>query len=219
MPLALHTMLDALRADFENQASPEQLQEFHSVIGALDGAPAFGLQPGDTAADFSLPSGTGATVSLRELLAKGPVVLQFFGSGRDPYNNIHLRALDRIYADILSLGADIVGISAEDHDELARNAETTGIRYPLLHDENHAIAQKYGTVFRVNDGTEIALPATFVVGKDGVIFSAFRNADFTKRKEPVEVYDELRVLVDDGKRKLDPLSDRLDIESVVRSSG
>ncbi len=39
------------------------------------------LKVGDTAPDFDLPNGAGKSVSLRELLKTGPVVLSFYRGG------------------------------------------------------------------------------------------------------------------------------------------
>ena len=49
-----------------------------AVAGALLVAPASALQVGDKAPDFALTAAGGKEVKLRDLLAKGPVVLYTF---------------------------------------------------------------------------------------------------------------------------------------------
>ena len=71
-----------------------------SFSGQIDQARDFhvgehGLKPGATVPRFSLPSATGETVEITQLLEKGPVVLVFYRGGWCPYCNIHLRAFQQ----------------------------------------------------------------------------------------------------------------------------
>jgi hypothetical protein len=51
------------------------------------------VKAGDRAPDFRLPDARGGHVRLRDLLAKGPVVVSFYRGGWRPYCNLKLRAL------------------------------------------------------------------------------------------------------------------------------
>jgi peroxiredoxin len=51
------------------------------------------IKAGDPAPDFRLPDARGGDVQLRDLLAKGPVVVSFYRGGWCAYCNLELRAL------------------------------------------------------------------------------------------------------------------------------
>jgi peroxiredoxin len=45
-----------------------------------------------------------------------------------------------------------------------------------------------------DDSWELPIPATYLIGQDGVIVDAFLDADFYHRKDPQELVEELRKL-------------------------
>jgi peroxiredoxin len=191
-------MLNAYRADFEQQASKEEVDAMKRTIAQLDGVERFGLQVGDALPHFSLSAIDGTTCDSKALLKKGPLVVQFFRGGRCPYCNLHLRALQHIYHDFQALNTTIIGVSSDWLDDMACVLQTAGITFPIVHDDSNKLAQQMGVCFRV-DEKECIVPATFVVGQDGVIFTAFRNADFTVRKEPADVLEDVRTVMEDRK--------------------
>lgn len=58
------------------------LKEILTAVGVASGAAH--LAPGSAAPDFKLPDTDGNTVTLKELLAKGPVLLAFFPKAFTP---------------------------------------------------------------------------------------------------------------------------------------
>src|ERR1700677_2560785 len=69
------------------------------------------LKAGDAAPDFTLPDAFGHEVSLKSLLAEGPVVISFYRGEWCPYCNIELRELQEALPKMRALGAQLIAIS------------------------------------------------------------------------------------------------------------
>lgn len=55
-------------------------------------------------------------------------------------------------------------------------------------------ANLYLPAINGDDSWELPLPATFLIGQDGIIQDAFVDADYYHRKDPLELVAELRKL-------------------------
>ncbi len=102
------------------------------------------MKKGDLAPDFTAIDQTGATVRLSDMLADGPVVLFFYPKAFTPgctEDSCHFRDLAVEFA---ALGAQRVGISADDTTIQARFDDTYQLGIPLLSDPDRAIAKQYG---------------------------------------------------------------------------
>ena len=172
------------------------------------------LTVGAQAPRFSLPSATGQTLALEDLLADGPVVLTFYRGAWCPYCNIALRSLQQHHEAITACGARLVAVSPQIPDESLSLAEKHGLAFDVLSDIGSDMAKQYGLAFdlpddlaavydklgfdlqRVNDGhpRTLPLPATYVIDRDGVIRWAFVNSDYTTRAEPAAVIAALDAL-------------------------
>ena len=99
------------------------------------------LSTGDKAPAFSLKDQSGAKVSLSAF--KGQRVLVFFYPKADtPGCTAQACGLRDVAGDLD--GVQIVGISPDAPDKQARFDEKYGLRYPLLADEEHKVAEAYG---------------------------------------------------------------------------
>ncbi|MCU4183241.1 peroxiredoxin [Acidiferrimicrobium sp. IK] len=131
------------------------------------------MKPGDQAPDFELADETGTTTRLSDLLARGPVVLFFYPGAMTPVctkESCHFRDLK---AEFDALGAQPVGISADNVDKQKQFADTYSLGFPLLSDRDATVAKAYG-VHRSLPG----LPnkrATFVIGRDGRVLDVVRS--------------------------------------------
>lgn len=173
-----------------------------------------GPKVGDVAPGFELPDQLGRQVALSELLAAGPVVLNFYRGGWCPYCNLELNALKGVMPEIEAAGASLVAISPQVPDESLSTAEKYGLEFPVLSDVGNVVGRRYGLVFELtealrplyrsfgidleatngNPSHELPVPGTFVIGSDGVIVSAYVDADYKNRMEPrdiVKVVEEL----------------------------
>lgn len=213
---SLKQQITALRQEQEEALSEDvlRLQErsIHRVedSGLLDSA----VATGDPFPHFSLPNAGGNAVSSEELLAKGPLVVCFYRGSWCPYCKLELRAYQAVLADIRELGADLVAISPQMPDESLTTAAKSGLHFEVLSDTGNSLAEHLGLVYelpaqmvdlyrssgydleRINGNLRwtLPVPATYVVGTDGVVLDAFIQADYTIRREPEEVLEVLRTL-------------------------
>ena len=169
---------------------------------------------GDIAPGFSLPNATGDTVTLNDLLRDGPVVLSFYRGSWCPYCNLELRTLQAKIGEFEARGARLVAISPQVPDESLSVTEKHDLTFDVLSDVGTTVAQDYGLSFdipaelaaiyesrghdliRMNGGHDrtLVIPASYVVGQDGVVSWAFVNSDHTKRAEPSDMIAALDAL-------------------------
>ncbi len=169
------------------------------------------LKVGDKVPDFNLPNAAGEEVRLKELLDKGPVILNFYRGGWCPYCNLELNAYQKHIPDINELGASLVAISPQTPDNSLSTAEKNELKFQVLSDVGNKVANQFGLVFKVpselqeiynnfgitlpkfngDESWEIPMPGTYVIDKDGTVSYAFADPDYTKRAEPDEVIAKL----------------------------
>ena len=138
----------------------------------------------------------------------------FYRGGWCPFCNLEFKALHDILPAIKSHGAQLVGISPELPDESMKTVERHQLQFEVLSDVCNKVAWQYGLVMDVHpqlrdyylqwgfnlpelngdDSFELPLPATYVIGTDGVIHSAYINKDYTQRMEPKDILQALQTL-------------------------
>jgi peroxiredoxin Q/BCP len=131
------------------------------------------MDKGDKAPDFVLPDETGTLRSLRGLLADGPVVLYFYPGAMTPgctAESCHFRDLA---ADFAAVGAQRVGISADEVDRQKQFSDKYSFDFPLLSDPDGTVARAYGV--RRNLGFMPTKRVTFVIDVDGSILDVIRS--------------------------------------------
>jgi peroxiredoxin Q/BCP len=122
------------------------------------------VQVGQRAPDFSLHDTEGRTVTLAALLARGPVMLAFFPRAFTSGCTHELRDYTEHQDEISGRGAQLVAISTDDRDTLARFKASLGAGFTFLSDPTGEVASHYGGV---SMGT--ANRITVTVGQDGTI--------------------------------------------------
>lgn len=164
------------------------------------------LKVGQRAPEFALPDAFGNAVSLKALLAGGPVVISFYRGEWCPFCNLELRALQEALPKMQALGATLVAISPEKPDHGIVMAEKNKLTFPVLSDFGNQVARQFGIVFRIGDelkefsknafnndialrngedSYELPIPATYVVDTKGVIRFAHVDVDYMLgRAEP-----------------------------------
>ncbi|KAA2254114.1 peroxiredoxin [Solihabitans fulvus] len=131
------------------------------------------MKPGDLVADFTLPDQDGEPRALSELLANGPIVLFFYPAAMTPgctAESCHFRDLGTEFA---AVGAQRVGISADPVSKQRQFADANSFDYPLLSDEDGAVADQFGVKRRFGP-----LPVkrhTFVIDTDHTVIEVVRN--------------------------------------------
>jgi peroxiredoxin Q/BCP len=143
-------------------------------------------QPGDQAPDFTLPDQNGEPVSLSGLRGQ-TVVLYFYPKADTPGCTKQACGVRDHEADYQRADAVVIGVSPDPVTRIASFAAKYDLGFPLLADEDHAVAEAYGVWVsksmygRTYMGVE---RTTFVIGPDGRVLNVLR------RVKPAE-HDEL----------------------------
>lgn len=127
------------------------------------------LQAGDKAPNFSAPDQTGETRSLADYKGK-KLVLYFYPKDDTPGCTAEACNLRDNYARFQAAGYEILGVSPDAPKKHVKFIEKYSLPFPLLADEDHAVALAYGVwgekkfMGRTYDGIH---RTTFVIGADG----------------------------------------------------
>ena len=165
------------------------------------------LGPGARAPDFELPDHRGALVRSADLLAAGPLLVNFYRGSWCPYCNLELRAYQGALNRIRAAGASLVAISPMLPDHSLDSVEKNALDFPVLSDLGNKVAAAFGLEFTVDgriqamyverlgndlptlngdDSFTLPLPATYVIAPDGTIAYAYVDADYRIRAEPAD---------------------------------
>ena len=101
------------------------------------------VEPGSPAPPFALPSGDGDTVALSDLHGR-QVVLYFYPKDDTPGCTTQACDLRDSWRAIQEAGAVVLGVSPDGPASHARFAQKFQLPFPLLADEDHAVAEAYG---------------------------------------------------------------------------
>jgi peroxiredoxin len=158
-------------------------------------------RPGDPMPPFILPDVTGRLVGLTSLLEKGPLVVMFYRGHWCPYCRLNVRAVIQALDRIRELGGDVVAIMPEVQQFAEKFKSEADAPFPVLTDLDNGYALSLNLAiwlgteierllsyqdmkhFHGNDGWVLPIPATFVVGRDGLVKARFVDPDFRKRME------------------------------------
>jgi cytochrome c biogenesis protein CcmG, thiol:disulfide interchange protein DsbE len=119
------------------------------------------LSSGTLAPDFTLPGMDGKEFSLKDALARGPVLAAFFKVSC-PVCQFALPFLERIYRAYGKSKVTVVGISQNDKKETTAFIKEYGLTFPVLLDDTHSYpaSNAYGLT---------NVPSIFWIGQDGEI--------------------------------------------------
>ncbi len=175
------------------------------------------IKIGYKAPSFKLPNPEGKLVSLDTLLEKGPVVITFYRGDWCPYCNLQLRALQGKLSEIHALGATLVAISPQVPDGSLSKSEINEMEFIVLSDQDAKVASQYGVAWEVpeflmehmrvdrnldldkinnGNGAILPIPATFILGRDGLVKWNYVNVDYRTRSEPDEIIEALKKLTE-----------------------
>lgn len=208
--MSLQDKLDEFKAKFKTQAPAEAFEAFGRSTQELieSGQAELALKAGDQVPDFVLTDSDRNEVALKDLLAKGPVVLTFYRGVWCPYCNIELQALEEVAADIRARGATLVAISMQGASDSRKSQKDNKLSFPILTDKAGELANKFGIRWALQDyvipihsgfGVELPrihgdgqwnlpMPARYVVDTDGTIAYSEVNPDYTRRPEPADLF-------------------------------
>jgi peroxiredoxin len=171
------------------------------------------LRPGMQAPEFALADVNGKLVRSSDLLALGPLVVNFFRGRWCPYCVTELEAWRDLFPALRERGALLVGISPQSVRQNDFTLTQHALPFPLLRDENARVAEAFGTVYTVppfmqdyyrsilvnipfingESSWRLPLPATVVIGRDSRVLWAEGHADFRVRPEPQEALAAIKI--------------------------
>src|SRR6266478_9437264 len=167
-------------------------------------------RPGDPMPPFILPDVTGQLVDMKSVLEKGPVAVMFYRGHWCPYCRLNVRAVIQAQDRIKALGAQTVAIMPETQQFTEKFKADASAPFPVLTDLDNGYALSLNLAiwlgteiqrllayqdlanFHGNDGWVLPIPATFVVGRDGLVKARFVDPDFRRRMEIDDLIAALR---------------------------
>ncbi|KUP08208.1 alkyl hydroperoxide reductase [Bacillus coahuilensis p1.1.43] len=200
---------------FSERAPKEVVEQMQTAIDELEASNAGkGLRIGEKAPNFTLPNAKGESVTLYEVLEKGPVILTFYRGGWCPYCNMELRAYQEKLEEIHNAGTELIAISPQTPDESLTTAEKNELAYHVLSDEGNVVANDFNLVYSLpdylveiyknfnldlvkhngNDEWSLPVAATFIIKEDGTIQFEYSKADYKDRVEPSEIVEKVKTL-------------------------
>jgi peroxiredoxin Q/BCP len=132
------------------------------------------LAPGDPAPDFTLPDANGDPVSLTSYRGRR-LVLYFYPAAMTPGCTKEAGDFRDNLADLEGAGYDVVGVSPDKPEKLARFRDAEGISFPLLSDADRSVMMAYGAFGEKKlYGKTVTgvIRSTFVVDEKGRIAQA-----------------------------------------------
>ncbi|WP_158220742.1 peroxiredoxin family protein [Paraferrimonas haliotis] len=166
------------------------------------------LQTGQSIPSVTVTTMAGDDVALTDVVAKSPTVLVFYRGGWCPFCNQQLASLNEVLGQIRANGYQVLAISPDTPERLAKTKTSEEIDYTLLSDSSlNAIsgfklgfflddktAKRYrdrmGQVFVTAEGTNkivLPVPAVYVIQTDGSISYSYYNPNYRERMDTSEL--------------------------------
>jgi peroxiredoxin len=215
---SLQDQLDRITQNTRALVQPERLAFSEKMVADLFGT---GIEDrilpvGAQAPSFTLEDArTGKPVNSTDLLALGPLVINFFRGRWCPYCVTELETWRELLPQLRERGALFVAISPQTTRQNNFALQQHALTFPLLADPGALVAEQFGLAYSVpaeyrryyqsilinipfnNAGlnyqtaTEaswrLPLPGVFVVAQDGSILFSEAHADFRVRPEPADI--------------------------------
>ena len=152
-------------------------------------------------------------VSLKERLENGSVIIVFYRGEWCPHCNRHMSNIQDSLQLIFDAGASVIAITPEKGEKIEKTMEKSGATFSIIYDENHRIMDQYRVTFKLsgwkrfiygivgininkasgNKDNVLPVPATYIIAKDGTVFSSHFNQDYSER---MPVIDMLKILTE-----------------------
>ena len=158
------------------------------------------LDKGASVPKLILKTADGKNFSLNDSLAKKPTILIFYRGGWCPFCNQQMSGLQGIVKDLTESGYQLLAISPDKPEELAKSVDKHTLTYTLLSDSDAAGIEAFGLAFKAPSSQftmlekysgekhhALPVPAVYIFGTDGTIKFVHFDPDFKKRMDPSEI--------------------------------
>ncbi|MDM8161767.1 peroxiredoxin family protein [Labilibaculum sp. K2S] len=166
---------------------------------------------GQKAPMFKAMDQYGKTITSDEILKNEQLIVVFYRGQWCPYCNKHLSHLQDHVGDFKKSGARLVAITPETTMNVSKTIDKTKAEYSILHDVDSKIMKQYGVDFVLpeklqkkykeygidlaasngNDDQTLPVPATYVIGKDGIVKYVQYDPDYKNRSNAEEIIKHL----------------------------
>ena len=201
LDLSLREQLLAF-AETTRRERPEFAAAVDRLVGRLRqyGAGESAPQIGEPMPPFVLPDEAAQMVSLDALLDRGPVAVTFHRGHWCLYCRININALALAHKELTADAGQIVAIMPDRQKFAAELKSQSNVPFPILTDMDNGYALSLNLAiwvgaeiqkmmqgrldipaFQGNSSWMLPIPATFVVGRDGLIRARFIDPDYRKR--------------------------------------
>jgi len=139
------------------------------------------LEVGDVAPAFTLPDATGKPVSLADYAGR-KVIVYFYPAAMTPGCTKEACDFRDNLAELNGQGIDVVGISPDKPEKLAKFVERDELTFPLLSDPDKEVLTAWGAFGEKKLYGKIVqgvIRSTFLVNEDGTIGAAQYNVRAT----------------------------------------
>ncbi len=160
-----------------------------------------GLPVGQKAPDAHALDLDGRDVSLAALAKDHEVLIVFYRGGWCPYCNFEIHELSTHFPDFQRRGVTPVAVSADKPDEAAKTQRTHAIPFPVLSDPDLHVQEAFHVIHHADDAEaarlkgfgidlekssgrdhhSFAIPALFLVDRDGIVRWAHADPDYKVR--------------------------------------
>src|ERR1044071_8090793 len=138
---------------------------------------------GKPAPDFSLTTGDGSQVSLKDYHGKW-VVLYFYPKDFTSGCTLEAHNFQRDIASYEKANAVILGVSVDDAASHKSFCEKEGLSFKLLADTEHKVSDAYGSVMDYN-GKQYSARNTFIIDPKGNVAKVYLKVSPPKHSEEV----------------------------------
>jgi peroxiredoxin Q/BCP len=139
------------------------------------------LEKGATAPAFTLPDETGRQVSLSDHAGE-KVVVYFYPAASTPGCTTQACDFRDNVNSLRSAGYQVLGVSKDAPEALARFKDEQGLNFPLLSDPDLTVHEAYGAYGEKNSYGRVVtgtIRSTFVLDEDGVVQLPLYNVKAT----------------------------------------
>ena len=190
-------------AERTRKSHPDFAAAIERLITRLRDAGAGTAAPGvgEIMPPFMLPDERGRLFTLDELLQKGPIAVCFHRGHWCPFCKMNMLALARAHREIDAVRDHLVAITPERWRFASALKQQAGAEFPVLTDMDNGYALSLNIaiwlgpemegfmserghklhLYQGNPSWVVPIPATFVVGTDGVITARYMNPDYRQR--------------------------------------
>ena len=151
-------------------------------------APTPRLEVSDKAPAFSLPDADGNTVKLSDFKGR-KVIVYFYPAASTPGCTKQACDFRDSLADLNEAGLDVIGISPDKPEKLARFRDKEGLTFPLLSDPDRKVLTAWGTFGEktmYGKTVQGVIRSTFVIDEKGKVEVAQYNVKAAHTKTNIQ---------------------------------